>query len=121
MERADQYVSRHLGSVATVSPLSSARRCGSGRNMTSSSAAHVLVSLRMTSRLADEIMRPLKSHFDQLDRSTNPDLANSDFDTYKPDALVLGFKGLEKSFRYYLGLYQSGSATASASRNPSVQ
>jgi CheY-like chemotaxis protein len=72
---------------------------------TPSSAARVLVASDDFA-LADEITRPLKSHFDQVDRSTNPELANSDFDTCNPDVLVLGFQGLGKSFRYYLGLHQ---------------
>jgi CheY-like chemotaxis protein len=73
---------------------------------TPSSAARVLVASDDLA-LADEITRPLKSHFDQVDSSTNPELAASDFDTCNPDVLVLGFLGLGKSFRYYLRLHQT--------------
>jgi DNA-binding response OmpR family regulator len=73
---------------------------------TPSSAARVLVASDDPA-LADEIRRALKPHFDQVDVSTNPKLAGSEFDTFKPDVLLLGFQGLGKSFRYYRGLHQT--------------
>ena len=48
--------------------------------------------------IADKIRRALKSYFDQVEVSTNPNLAHSEFDTLKPDVLVLGFHGLESPF-----------------------
>jgi CheY-like chemotaxis protein len=38
--------------------------------------------------------------------SVNPDLSVADFESRKPDVLVLAFNTLEKSERYYLGLYR---------------
>lgn len=76
---------------------------------TPSSAARVLVASDDLP-LADEIRRALKPNFDQVDVSTDPKLAHSDFDAFKPDVLVLGFQGLGKSFRYYLELRQSDRA-----------
>jgi CheY-like chemotaxis protein len=48
----------------------------------------------------------LAPEFDQVFLSTNPDLAVEDFDSRAPDVLVLAFNTMEKSERYYLGIYR---------------
>ena len=48
----------------------------------------------------------LNPEFDHVFLSTDPAHAVSDFDQQHPDVLVLAFSELEKSERYYLGLYR---------------
>jgi len=48
----------------------------------------------------------LAPEFDQVFLSTNPDLTVEDFESHAPDVLVLAFNSMEKSERYYLGLYR---------------
>jgi CheY-like chemotaxis protein len=48
----------------------------------------------------------LAPEFDRVFLSTNPDLAVEDFESRAPDVLVLAFNSMEKSERYYLGLYR---------------
>ncbi len=55
---------------------------------------------------ASQVLRQLKEEFGNLRLSTNPDLAVQDFETFKPDVLVLAFDSLDKAQRYYLGLYR---------------
>ncbi|MDO8926373.1 MAG: response regulator [Sideroxyarcus sp.] len=48
----------------------------------------------------------LSEEFDHVSASTDPDSAAADFLSQRPDVLVLAFNRLEKSERYYLGLYR---------------
>lgn len=48
----------------------------------------------------------LGEEFDHVSVSTDPDSAAADFLSQRPDVLVLAFNRLEKSERYYLGLYR---------------
>ncbi|MDP1634805.1 MAG: response regulator, partial [Gallionellaceae bacterium] len=48
----------------------------------------------------------LGEEFDHVSVSTDPDSAAADFLAQRPDVLVLAFNRLEKSERYYLGLYR---------------
>lgn len=59
---------------------------------------------------AQQILRQLRSDFDHVRASTNPDLAVADFEDHRPDVLVLAFDTLDKAQRYYLGLYRLGQA-----------
>lgn len=52
------------------------------------------------------IKKLLAEEFEQIFLSTDPDLAVKDFESRAPDVLVLAFNTLEKSERYYLGLYR---------------
>lgn len=52
------------------------------------------------------VKKLLVQEFEQVFLSTNPDLAAKDFESRAPDVLVLAFNTLEKSERYYLGLYR---------------
>lgn len=76
--------------------------------MTAGSASgRVLVA---TDNLSDgELVRKLLSdEFDNVILSTQPERAVADFESRKPDVLVLAFDELEKAERYYLGLYRLG-------------
>jgi PleD family two-component response regulator len=55
---------------------------------------------------AEMVKNLLSREFDHVFLSTDPDMAVSDFDQQRPDVLVLAFNELEKSERYYLGLYR---------------
>lgn len=55
---------------------------------------------------AEVVRRLLSDEFDAVSVSSNPDLGIPEFDQAKPGVLVLAFKSLEKSERYYLGLYR---------------
>ena len=48
----------------------------------------------------------LTKEFDQIFISTNQDKAAEDFGSRTPNVLILAFNALEKSERYYLGLYR---------------
>ena len=48
----------------------------------------------------------LKEEFDRVFTTTDPDNLPGDFVRHRPDVLVLAYKELEKSERYYLGLYR---------------
>jgi len=52
------------------------------------------------------VKKLLDSEFDQVFVSTDPERAVEDFERRRPDVLVLAFDSLEKSERYYLGLYR---------------
>jgi PleD family two-component response regulator len=52
------------------------------------------------------VKKLLAQEFAQIFLSANPDLAVKDFESRAPDVLVLAFNSLEKSERYYLGLYR---------------
>lgn len=55
---------------------------------------------------AELVEKLLGNEFGKVLTSTNLDNAAKEFDHLKPDVLVLAFNGLEKSERYYLGLYR---------------
>ncbi|MEO7010215.1 MAG: hypothetical protein ABI156_13785, partial [Caldimonas sp.] len=55
---------------------------------------------------ARQIARHLADVFEDVRTSTDADKAVADFAACKPDVLLLAFDGLEKSERYYLGLYR---------------
>jgi len=57
---------------------------------------------------ADVVRKLLADEFEDTRASTDPARVVTDFETYKPDILVLAFNGLEKAERYYLGLYRLG-------------
>ena len=48
----------------------------------------------------------LNEEFKQVFASTDPARAVADFEQHRPDVLILAFNQLEKSERYYLGLYR---------------
>jgi CheY-like chemotaxis protein len=54
------------------------------------------------------IARQLADVFEDVRLSTDPDKTVADFEACKPHVLLLGFDTLEKSQRYYLGLYRHG-------------
>jgi CheY-like chemotaxis protein len=53
---------------------------------------------------ANQILRQVKSEFEQARTSTRADLAVTDFEAFSPEILVLAFDTLEKAQGYYLGL-----------------
>jgi len=55
---------------------------------------------------ADLVKNMLNEEFSHVFTSTDAALAVSDFERRQPDVLVLAFNQLEKSERYYLGLYR---------------
>lgn len=55
---------------------------------------------------AEMVRKNLEEEFRNIFSSTNPDLIAQDFERRLPDVLVLAFGTLEKSERYYLGLYR---------------
>lgn len=59
---------------------------------------------------ANVVQRLLSADYPNTKTTVGPDQAAEDFDQYRPEVLVLVFKGLEKSERYYLGLYRQGCA-----------
>jgi CheY-like chemotaxis protein len=58
---------------------------------------------------AKVVKRQLDDEYEEVFTSINPDLAVQDFETHRPDVLVLAFNSLEKAERYYLGLYRRSS------------
>ncbi|MBI3902621.1 MAG: response regulator [Nitrosomonadales bacterium] len=59
---------------------------------------------------AELVKNLLNAEFDHITLSTTPSHAVTDFDHCRPDVLVLAFNELEKSERYYLGLYRLSQA-----------
>ncbi len=58
---------------------------------------------------AKVVKQQLVDEYESVFTSTSPDLAVQDFESHRPDVLVLAFNGLEKAERYYLGLYRLSS------------
>jgi len=58
---------------------------------------------------AKVVKQQLSNEYENVFVSTSPDLAVQDFESHRPDVLVLAFNGLEKAERYYLGLYRLSS------------
>ena len=77
--------------------------------MTPAESSRILVA---TDNLDDAalIVRQLEGEFDSVRSSTDPARSAQDFEACAPDVLVLAFDSLEKSQRYYLGLYKTGPA-----------
>ncbi|CAN5305145.1 hypothetical protein BH11PSE11_BH11PSE11_11510 [soil metagenome] len=77
---------------------------GSARQ-TDESNARILVA---TDNVSDAglVKKLLSPEYEQVFVSTDPELVVQDFDNCSPDVLVLAFNSLEKSERYYLGLYR---------------
>ncbi|MDC8445392.1 MAG: response regulator [Nitrosomonas sp.] len=57
---------------------------------------------------ANVVQKLLSADYPNAKTTIGADQASKDFDQYQPEVLVLVFKGLEKSERYYLGLYRQG-------------
>lgn len=55
---------------------------------------------------ADLIKKHLEVEFENVAISTDPDRAVADFESHRPDVLMLAFNSLGKSERYYLELYR---------------
>ncbi len=55
---------------------------------------------------ANQIKIILNDEFDKVFISIDPDAKAHDFESHRPAVLVLAFNSLEKSERYYLGLYR---------------
>lgn len=74
-----------------------------------STPAHTTPTLLVASDSANDaklVEQLLGDEFGKVIASTNPNKAVKEFDQQQPDVLVLAFNGLEKSERYYLGLYR---------------
>lgn len=77
-------------------------------NCSQATTASILITSDSISD-ATLIKKLLVADFDKIFTSTDPDQAVADFDRYHPNVLILAFNALEKSQRYYLGLYRRGS------------
>ncbi|MEO7937836.1 MAG: response regulator [Burkholderiaceae bacterium] len=73
-----------------------------------SNDARILVATDVTGD-ADLVRRLLQDEFNQVSKSVDPDLAVQDFETYRPNVLMLAFNSLEKAEVYCLGLYRLSS------------
>lgn len=72
-------------------------------------AARILVATD-NSDDAQLIRKLLSDEFGNVAVSGDPDKAVEDFGKHQPEVLLLAFETLEKSERYYLGLYRLGAA-----------
>lgn len=70
-----------------------------------SQKARILVAAEMVED-AGLVKKLLSDEFEQVFISTHPERSVHDFETHRPDVLILAFKTLEQSERYYLGLYR---------------
>ncbi len=70
-------------------------------------AATILIASDSTADAA-LVKKLLDPEFDHVFTSMDPERAVEDFEQRRPDVLVLAFNALEKSERYYLGLYRRG-------------
>ena len=70
-----------------------------------SNAATILVATDVVDDAA-MVKDILGEEFKRVFVSTDPARAVADFEQHRPDVLVLAFNQLEKSERYYLGLYR---------------
>ncbi|MCC6473599.1 MAG: response regulator [Burkholderiales bacterium] len=55
---------------------------------------------------AELVVKLLREEFESVAASSDPERAVTDFERHRPAVLVLAFDTLEKSERYYLGLYR---------------
>jgi len=69
------------------------------------SAAKILIATDITTDAA-LVKNILNEEFDHVFTSTDPERVIADFEQHRPDVLILAFNELEKSERYYLGLYR---------------
>jgi CheY-like chemotaxis protein len=69
------------------------------------SAAPVLVASDNAAD-AEQVVGQLSSVMENVRSATNPESAVADFETCKPEVLVLGFRSIELAQRYSLGLYR---------------
>lgn len=74
-------------------------------NAHESSPAKILIATDSATD-AEMVKNLLHPEYDAVFLSTDTDLAVADFDRHQPDILVLAFNELEKSERYFLGLYR---------------
>ena len=74
-------------------------------NTHESSPAKILIATDSATD-AEMVKNLLHPEYDAVFLSTDTDLAVADFDRHQPDVLVLAFNELEKSERYFLGLYR---------------
>lgn len=72
-----------------------------------SAAPRILIATDVAAD-AEVVRKLLAEEFGDTRASTDPARAVADFESYKPDILILAFNGLEKAERYYLGLYRLG-------------
>lgn len=75
--------------------------------------AHATASILVASDSAgdaEQVKRLLDIEFDRVFISAAPNRTAEDFDHRQPDVLVLAFNALEKSERYYLGLFRQSGA-----------
>jgi CheY-like chemotaxis protein len=63
----------------------------------------IVTDLTTDARLVKDMLNP---EFDHVFTSTDPDKLAADFASHRPNVLVLAFNTVEKSERYYLGLYR---------------
>lgn len=73
----------------------------------SPAAARILVATDNADD-ARQIVGQLEAVFANVSASTRHETSAGDFEACEPDVLVLAFDSLEKSERYYLGLYRKG-------------
>lgn len=79
-------------------------------SISANTSATVLVASDSTTD-AELVKKLLSSEFGKVFTSTSEDKAAGDFDQQRPDVLVLAFDALEKSERYYLGLFRRSSTS----------
>jgi CheY-like chemotaxis protein len=72
-----------------------------------STGARILVATDVVGD-ADLVRKLLRDDFDHVVGSSDPNKVVEDFETHRPSVLILAFKTLEKSERYYLTLYRLG-------------
>lgn len=72
-----------------------------------SAAPRILIATDLAAD-ANVVRKLLAEEFDETQVSIDPAHSIADFESYKPDILILAFNGLEKAERYYLGLYRLG-------------
>lgn len=58
---------------------------------------------------AKEVKDVLTENYQNIFISISPETSVQDFESHRPDVLVLAFKTQEKAERYYLGLYRLSS------------
>ena len=72
-----------------------------------SSDHRILIATDVTGD-AELVRRMLANEFSHVDKSVDPDKAVQDFDSLRPNVLILAFNSLDKAETYYLGLCRLG-------------
>lgn len=72
----------------------------------STKTTHTILVVSDSTSDATLVEKLLTSEFGSVVRSVDAGQTAKDFDGHKPDVVVLAFNNLEKSQRYYLGLYR---------------